>query len=173
MQLNQAINLISRGVPQELAIWADIGAGTGLFTLALEQLLEKGSTIFAIDKSPHALYRSPLSRKQNVVIEEGDFHKTLPLPEVDGILMANTLHYAKEPLSVLKNLLQYLKKNGTFLLVEYELEKPIPTWVPYPIPFHSFSLLASEAGLAPPQELNRTPSAYGHQYIYAASSTKL
>ena len=172
MHLNEAIKLISGGVDRITATWADIGAGTGIFTEALEQLLLPDSTIYALDKSPHALFRSALSRRKNIHIREGDFNLPLNLPVLDGILMANTLHYAADPGPPLANLLQHLRPGGTFLLVEYELERPIPTWVPYPISFRKFADLTKGTNLSEPQEIGRTPSVYGHQYIYAAVSRK-
>ena len=59
MTHQQAKSLIEKGVKNPSGIWADIGAGTGVFTLALRDLLE-GGKIYAVDKSPHALWKLPL-----------------------------------------------------------------------------------------------------------------
>mgnify|MGYP002683214101 CR=1 FL=1 len=51
----EAINFIRLGIIHPSGTWADIGAGTGLFSRALMEILEEGKVI-AVDKSPHALY---------------------------------------------------------------------------------------------------------------------
>lgn len=168
MQINEAIDLIRGGVMKKEGIWADLGAGTGLFTQALQAILEEGK-VYAVDKSPHALWR--LDRHEQVPMEivEADFSKPLDLPPLDGIIMANALHYIEEPLSVLSHLLPLLKLGGQFILLEYETTQPNPPWIPYPIPSQRFHQIAEQAGLSSPQEIGRIASRYGHNHIYAAS----
>ena len=151
----------------------DIGAGSGLFTLALDTLLPKDSTIYAADKNPHLLYSLQLEHCK-LVIEELDFNRPIAnhLPLMDGIVMANTLHYADHPLTVLENILKLLKPGGLFVLIEYELSTPLKPWIPYPIPFKAFEKLAEATQLTQLIELARTPSAYGHQHIYLAKAIK-
>ena len=103
-------------------------------------------------------------------IVDADFTKPLPLPTLDGLLMANALHYVEQPVHLLKNLLMLLKPAGTFLLVEYETNRPRPPWIPHPIPFDVFTEIAAAVGLTQPVEIGKTPSMYGHDHIYAAMS---
>ena len=78
--------------------WADLGCGSGTFTLALASLLSKGSLIYALDTNERAIQGIPDSYgnailkklKGNFVIER------LPFDDLDGILMANSLHYVKD-----------------------------------------------------------------------------
>src|SRR5689334_1151438 len=74
--------------------WADLGCGDGTFTVALAAVLAPGSVIHAIDRSRAALERIP-SRHHGVQIHThaGDFIDAWPFGSVDGILMANSLHY--------------------------------------------------------------------------------
>lgn len=167
MSPKEALHLIQPAVKSPTRTWADIGAGTGVFTLALRELLTEG-TIYAVDKSPHALWRLPLNGEVAIKIVEGDFTKNMELPVVENILMANALHYAEAPIPVLKNVLTHLKTGGQFILIEYETERAIPQWVPYPIPFSSFQKIAAACGLSEPHEIGRTPSMYGHEHIYSA-----
>ena len=169
MTTPEAISLIQKGIPKNAATWADIGAGTGTFTLALQEILEKG-IIYAVDKNPHALWKLPLNDPVKIEIIEGDFFKKIDLPKVDGIIMANALHYAPAPITVLKNMLTHLKPEGTFILVEYETKTPRPPWIPFPISFTHFKNIALETGLSEPIEIGRANSLYGHQHIYAAKS---
>ena len=91
---------------------------------------------------------------------------------MDGIIMANALHYAQRPPEVLKNVLEHLKPGGAFLLIEYETRDPRPPWVPYPLPFATFQQMAPEAGLTEPELLAKVPSQYGHEHIYSAFCRK-
>ena len=104
MTLKEAIELIRPGVRQEAKIWADIGAGTGMFTMALMDILEEEvsdeCTLYALDKSPHALWQLESSPHTRLEILDADFSHPLDLPELDGIVMANALHYALDPLPV-------------------------------------------------------------------------
>jgi ubiquinone/menaquinone biosynthesis C-methylase UbiE len=75
--------------------WCDLGSGKGTFTIALAQLLTPGSSIYAIDFDQGALEGIP-DQHDGVEIRKivGDLQSsTLRLPSVDGILMANTLHF--------------------------------------------------------------------------------
>ena len=166
MTLQEAITLIKPGVQPTHGTWADIGAGTGMFTLALMEILTEGN-IIAVDKSPHALYKIKSSANVNVEVIDADFHKTLPLPALDGIVMANSLHYAKDHLTVLKNVLACLKSEGTFILIEYDTEKVNEPWVPNPISFSKFKTVCPKVGLNEPLEIGRKKSIYNDGEIYA------
>lgn len=171
MELNTAIHFIRPAIPHQRGTWADIGAGTGIFTQALDQLLAADSTIYAADKNPHLLYRLQLERCK-LMIEELDFNRPYTLPALDGIIMANTLHYAEDPLPVLNRLLTFLKPGGLFILIEYQTHRPLAPWIPYPVPFESFEQLAAATVLSRPEELTSMPSSYGHDRIYLARATK-
>ena len=166
MNLSEARALIAPAVSQGDMTWADIGAGTGLFTLAICQLIGSG-TVYAVDKSPHALWSLQVPEGTKVVVIEGDFNRSMDLPAVDGLLMANALHYAKNPDPVLRNVLSHLRPGGLFILIEYETTSA-NQWVPYPITFESFSSIAVNVGLTTPSLLATHPSSYGHDHIYAA-----
>lgn len=169
MQLNTAISLIQPAIPptESSQTWADIGAGTGLFTQALDQILPEKSTIIALDKSPHPLWYLKLERCK-LRVEEGDFERGMDLPKLDGILMANALHYAQKPEQVLESLVKYLNQNGRLVLVEYNTDRPMPPWVPYPVSIKRLETMAATAGWRPPQITGQIPSAYGHSQIYVA-----
>lgn len=171
MTSSDAFTLLRPGIPSPTGAWADLGAGTGMFTLALRQLLESG-TIYAVDKTPHVLWSIAGSGPVEVIVREGDFTRPLELPPLDGIVMANALHYAPDPIATLENILTCLRPGASFLLVEYETEQARPPWIPYPLPFRRFVDVALEAGLREPEELERVSSDYGHRYIYSAVAWK-
>lgn len=139
-----------------------------MFTRALLQILGGGAKVYAVDKSPHMLWDLARETKGQVVATEGDFNTPLGIPQVDGILMANALHYAVDAEAVLRNVLKHLKPGGTFVIVEYETIHPRPPWVPYPVPFDRFVELTALAGLQAPTQCGRIRSQYGYEFIYAA-----
>lgn len=170
MEIEEAISLIRPAVTPSSGTWADIGAGTGLFTMALMEILEEGK-ILAVDKSPHALYQIKPSGKTDFEIIEADFHQPLDLPSLDGIIMANSLHYAKDHLAVLNNVLDPLKPGGTFILVEYDTNTPNYPWVPNPVPIERFFQLCTIAGLKEPSIIGRRKSIYQDGDLYIAKTS--
>src|SRR5262245_37270960 len=116
------------------AVWADLGSGDGTFTLALADLLAPGSTIHAIDKDRPALeHLKSSARDVNIEKHIADFTRAWPIDQpLDGILMANSLHYVRDQESLLRKLAKRLTPHGRFLIVEYDKTFPNP-WVPYPI----------------------------------------
>jgi ubiquinone/menaquinone biosynthesis C-methylase UbiE len=171
MTLHEAIDLIRPGITPNSGTWADIGAGTGLFTSALLKILTEGKVI-ALDKSPHALYKieNPNSKLEYEIME-GDFNLPLDLPPLDGIIMANSLHYAHDHLVALKNVLRSLKSNGKFILIEYETNKPNPPWVPNPVPFRRFQELSKMVGLNEPALIGARRSIYSDGRMYVATTS--
>ena len=96
MNLQDAIALINHSDLTEKtnAQWADLGCGSGLFTYALANLLQKGATIHAVDKSPIKLQKLPNPHSIIIHSRQMDFIKDpLPSDGLNGILMANSFHY--------------------------------------------------------------------------------
>jgi SAM-dependent methyltransferase len=149
--------------------WADLGCGSGLFTLALATLLQPGSTIYAVDRQPKI--RSQITPNQ-ITIEriETDFVKhPLPLRDLDGILMANSLHYVKDKPTLIRTLrAANLRPQPAFLIIEYDTDRPTPVWVPYPISFTSLANLFHAAGYSTITCLADHPSIYNRNKIYSA-----
>ena len=145
--------------------WADFGAGSGAFTLALRELVGPHANIYAIDKDGRGFkdlekdHRDKFTTAQNVHTIRADFTGPLSMPPLDGIVMANSLHFFKDKVKVLRHVRSYLKLNGVLLLVEYNVDSGNP-WVPYPISFEAFRIVAPQAGLGEPQLLARVPSRF-------------
>ncbi len=49
------INLLRQGIPNRGGNWADLGSGTGAFTLALADLSGPSARIYSVDKDKGAL----------------------------------------------------------------------------------------------------------------------
>jgi len=175
MELQEAIALIKTdGLnTKDKQTWADLGCGQGLFTYALAGLLAKGSTIYAVDENSSALKK--INSTGNVIIKtlHSDFiNDDLNLVNLDGILMANSLHYVKDKPAFIKKIRSYLKPESTFLVVEYDTDKPVATWVPYPAGFQSLKKIFSEAGYSTIKKLHEHSSIFNSGNIYSAIITR-
>jgi len=181
MTIQQALDLISPAAPYLRPgsagaedspghQWADLGCGSGLFTTALAQLLPPGSTVYGIDTHPTVRQQTILSTRSpekptSIIPFEADFVKDpLDLPPLDGILMANSLHYVKDKSVFIQKMKSHMHPGSPFLIVEYDTDKPVPTWVPYPISYDSLTRLFKDYTI---QKLGQRPSAYGRANMYA------
>lgn len=164
MELSTAIELIRSEEFDKgsIAVWADLGCGSGLFTNALLSYLHPKSTIYAIDQYPVKL------NHPSIILKQMDFVKAdWELPPLDGILMANSLHFVEDKRSFLRKVKAALKPNGTLLLVEYDTDTP-NHWVPFPASFSSLKRLLLESGFKNVHRLQEQPSIYGKANLYAA-----
>ena len=153
-------------------LWLDLGCGTGLFKISLAGNLPAGSKIIAIDKDKKALRKIPAA-VNDVVIQTmaADFvYDALEIKEVDGILIANSLHYVKDKDILLKKLISSTKTNGVFLIVEYDRQAG-NQWVPYPLTIDAAKALFKSLGYLGFHVLNRRASVFGGYYMYAAIVT--
>jgi ubiquinone/menaquinone biosynthesis C-methylase UbiE len=152
--------------------WADLGAGSGAFTFALREVLGPEADIHAVDKDKSSLsqleqeHLSRFGGKDNLHIHIGDFSRNSILPPLDGILAANSLHYFKDRVSILKHIRSFLKPNGKLIVIEYNVDSGNP-WVPYPFSFGTFGKLATQAGFTAPQLLATTPSRFLREFYSA------
>jgi SAM-dependent methyltransferase len=153
--------------PAPTAVWADLGAGTGAFTLALADLLGPGAQLIAIDRDRHALEANaravgaafPGTRLTTLVADfRGDLSS---MPPLDGLVAANSLHFVgrADQVAVIASLSARLKPGGRFLVVEYDADSGNP-WVPHPFSARAWPGLAIAAGLVDARELGRVPSRF-------------
>jgi SAM-dependent methyltransferase len=174
-----AVALIKDAVDGRVGRWADLGAGDGTFTRALAELLGTGSHIFAVDRDPAALGalgRWSARHAPNVVPMEADFTLPLALPALaeaplDGILLANALHFVRDADAVLAGLVALVRPRGRVVLVEYD-RRSASRWVPYPIPVTRLPSLAAAASLSPPIVTATRPSAFAGM-LYAAAADRV
>ena len=157
--------------------WADIGAGSGAFTLALADLLGPGSHIVAVDRDAAALSQNVdavEARFPGVTIEPlvTDFTRPLPLTELDGLVAANSLHFvprARQAVLV-AGLAGCLRRHGTFVVIEYDTDRG-NAWVPHPFRYPTWERLATEAGLFEVRRLGRVSSRF-LDGIYSAAARR-
>jgi ubiquinone/menaquinone biosynthesis C-methylase UbiE len=170
MKLSEATELILDPdvVSSGKKLWADLGCGSGLFSQALALLIAPGSKIFAVDSNKAALNRIEPSKRVTIEKMNADFAKdTLQLSGLDGILMANSLHFIQDKLQFIKRIDRLLSGEGSFLIVEYDTDEPNP-WVPYPLSFRELGPLFRKVGYQVVRQINELPSRYDHATIYSA-----
>jgi len=167
LELDDAVELITPALRPSQAgkVWADLGSGDGLFARALATLLGSGSTIHAVDRSRETIESS--FDGNSIVFHQLDFNEDiLPFAQLDGILMANSIHFVKDKLTLLSRLRNLLRKDGQLLIVEYELDKG-NAWVPHPVPRASLEAQLAESGFKKIRLIGERQSIYGGQRMYA------
>jgi ubiquinone/menaquinone biosynthesis C-methylase UbiE len=169
------VRLLRDGVPVAGGVWADFGSGDGAFTLALADLLGPSAQIYSIDRETHSLERQQISMTlqfpdAKVTYLTADFTRPLDLPPLDGVVMANSLHFQKDKTGVLTLARDYLKPGGRLLLVEYNADHGT-MWVPYPLSYSTWEKLAAANGFVQTRLLATTPSRFLRE-IYSAESLK-
>lgn len=172
------VRLLRDGIISTGGVWAEFGSGRGAFTLALVELIGPGGMIYSVDKNKAAL------RDQARIIEKrhstnqpavhylhGDYTQPLSLPPLNGVLMANTLHFHEDKAAILSSILDYLLPGGCLILVEYNADYG-NAWVPYPLSYNKWETLTSEAGFINTSLLLKVPSSFMGE-IFSAISYKI
>ena len=166
MKRSEAATLIGlANIAKTVQRWYDLGAGSGLFTLALAELLASGSTIWAVDKDSAALAGIP-ERHQGVEIRKRNVQfgaEAFALPPVDGILAANLLHFLPDQKDFLKQVLPSSKRT---IIIEYEHSRP-SLWEPHPIPFSSLRACVLSVGAFDAVKIGSRSSRFGGEMYIA------
>jgi SAM-dependent methyltransferase len=174
MDHHDHVRLLQDGVTAGGA-WADFGSGRGAFTLALADLLGATGEIYSVDKDQRALHDQEEAMRRHfpeapVHYRPADFTQPLDLPPLDGIVMANALHFvgAQQKVAVLQLIKSYLRLGGRFILVEYNVDQG-NTWVPYPLSYPTWEALAYQNGFVGTKLLATRPTRFLNE-IYSALS---
>ncbi len=167
------VRLLRSGIAETGGVWADLGSGWGAFTLALADLLGPGGTIYSVDKDQAALREQQQAMRARfpdrvVTYLATDFTRPLELPPLDGVVMANSLHYQRDKGPALRLVRGYLKPGGRLLLVEYNADRGNP-WVPYPLSYPTWEALAARTGFVGTHLLATVPSRFLREMYSAVS----
>lgn len=110
---------------------ADVGAGTGLYTLLFADAVGPDGVVYAEDIEPKFLslinHRASDLGLANVVSVLGrEDSITLPANSVDVVFIADTYHYFEDRQAIMKTVLSALKPGGALYIVDFDLVEGKP-----------------------------------------------
>lgn len=107
---------------------ADVGAGSGLFTVPLAKRAGSGGTVYAVDINPELLRHIAETGKpgtggtiQTVKASEND--PKIPVM-VDLVFFCDTLHYIADQPAYLEKLASYVKPGGRIAIIDFTRNWP-------------------------------------------------
>jgi len=108
---------------------ADVGAGTGYYTVKLAARVRPGGRVYATDIQPEMLdkLRARLAAEKVSGVEPVLAHadnQGLPAGALDLILLVDVYHELSEPQRTLQQLKSALKPTGRLVLLEFRKEDP-------------------------------------------------
>ena len=162
MNQSDLVALLSDGVGGRGGRWADLGAGQGAFTLALAELIGPQAHITAVDRDGRAMRDLVAEMGKRfpgvaVDVKVADLTGPLELVGLDGIVMANSLHFVRDKETVLESVRGMLRPGGRLIVVEYGTDHGNP-WVPHPFSYQRWELMAARAGFERTRLLRTIPS---------------
>ena len=101
------------------------------------------------------------TRFPNITVHylNADFTQRLDIPPLDGVVMANSLHFLRKKDAMLQLVHSYLKPGGRLLIVEYNTDRG-NMWVPYPFSYSTWESMARQNGFSSTQLLATVPSRF-------------
>ena len=104
---------------------ADIGAGTGFFTLMLAEAVGPEGKVYAVDISPAFLdaiaQRAKSKGLHNVVTILGEQkNANLPRGELDRVYIGDTYHHFEYPVTYSKTIASALRPDGQVIVVDFK-----------------------------------------------------
>ena len=107
---------------------ADLGAGTGYFSLPIAQKLPRGR-VLAVDLQPEMLRKvraaAALAGVENIeTVQASETDPRLPPAGVDLVLIVDAYHEFSHPREVMQGVVAGLRPGGRVYLVEYRAEDP-------------------------------------------------
>jgi ubiquinone/menaquinone biosynthesis C-methylase UbiE len=120
LQINRVMDIL--GIAPGKAV-ADIGAGSGWFSVRAAKRVGTGGLVYAVDINPEAIRyigeRSQKEHLQNVktILSEAD-NARLPAGSVDAVLLLKTYHEVAHPVTLLQNLRPALRSGAKVGIID-------------------------------------------------------
>ena len=159
---------------EEGHIVADIGAGSGYFTLRLTQAVGSEGMVYAVDTASGMLHHL-----RQRLREEGISNvRTMKVPPHDPLLVdgsidvafvCNTYHHIEDREVYLRKIRKALKPDGRIIIIEFNKEGDIPVGPPSQMRLSKDSVRKElqAAGLS----VTETPVSLQYQYMLMAQTT--
>jgi SAM-dependent methyltransferase len=120
LQLKRVMKILGIGPGKSVA---DIGAGSGWFTVRAARLVGDSGRVYAVDINPEAIrYIENRSRKESLHNVHAILSKSsdpmLPAASVDAVLMLKAYHEVANPVTLLRNLRPALRPGAQVGIIE-------------------------------------------------------
>jgi len=107
---------------------ADVGAGTGLFSLMFAERVGETGKVYAVDISPTFVQnieqRARSARFSNVTgIVNTQLDSGLSANSVDLVFICDTYHHFEQPATMLASIAQALRPGGSLVVIDFEREE--------------------------------------------------
>ena len=120
LQINRVMDILA--ITRGKAV-ADIGAGSGWFTVIAARRVGEAGIVYAVDINPESIrYVSDRARKEQLhnvktILGKGD-NPVLPAGAVDSVLLLKTYHEVAEPVTLLRNLRASLRPGAKVGIID-------------------------------------------------------
>jgi predicted methyltransferase len=120
LQINRVMDMLAIGPGKSVA---DIGAGSGWFTVRAGKRVTDQGTVYAVDINPKAIeYIEKRAKRENLhnikTILGREDNSLLPTGSVDAVLLLKTYHEVAKPVALLSNLRSSLKPGALVGIID-------------------------------------------------------
>ncbi len=120
LQINRVMDLLGIAPGKNVA---DIGAGSGWFTVRAARRVTATGTVYAVDINPEAIqYIAQRAKKEQLeniktILNQPD-DAQLPANSIDAVLLLKTYHEVAHPVALLRNLRSSLKPGARIGIID-------------------------------------------------------
>jgi SAM-dependent methyltransferase len=120
LQINRVMDILGIGPGKSVA---DIGAGSGWFTVRAARRVGKDGVVYAVDINPEAVrYIADRAQKEQLrnvktILGKAD-DSLLPASAVDAVLLLKTYHEVAEPVALMQNLRKSLRPGARVGIID-------------------------------------------------------
>jgi cyclopropane fatty-acyl-phospholipid synthase-like methyltransferase len=120
LQINRVMDMLGIKPGKNVA---DIGAGSGWFTVRAARRMTGSGTVYAVDINPEAIHyidqRTKKEHLQNIktILSKPD-DPQLPADGIDAVLLLKTYHEVAHPVALLRNLRSSLKPGARIGIID-------------------------------------------------------
>jgi cyclopropane fatty-acyl-phospholipid synthase-like methyltransferase len=120
LQINRVMDLLEIGPGKNVA---DVGAGSGWFTILAAKRVRDAGTVYAVDINSEAIHyiedrvqKEQLHNVKTILGHEDD--PLLPANQIDSVLLLKTYHEVAKPVALLRNLRAALRPGAKVGIID-------------------------------------------------------